>query len=228
MFLILCIFSCILPISALFLKDKTVVHAQNSKLSIRRHESRLDRMFVFLLIAHMLSIVTNAVGNIGRSFAMDNLGFSSTAITSTAVIGGFVLLPFPLLLGWLSDRVGRKLLMILCYLSFAICTVLFIFSKSLWHFWVGTSFLFIGFQSNSVGSAFITDLVPQERLGVGISLFQVMSWIGMVLGFAVSGYSIQNLGISITFIWGTMLPIISIFLIVLMRKMGQLDSTTKI
>jgi MFS family permease len=228
MFLVLSIFSGILPISALFLRDKTVVHAQKSKSSIQRHESRLDRMFVFLLLAHMLSIVTNAVGNIGRSFAMDNIGFSLTAITSTVAIGGVVLLPFPLLIGWLSDRVGRKLLMILSYLSFALCMVLFIFSKSLWHFWVATSFLFIGTVSNSVGAAFVTDLVPQERLGMGISLFQVMIWIGMVLGFAVSGYSIRNLGISITFIWGTMLPIVSIIIIVLMRKMGRLDSTKEV
>jgi MFS family permease len=223
MFLIICIFSCILPISALFLKDKSVVHPQNSKSSIRPHESRLERMFVFLLIAHLLSSVIMAVGNIGRSLAMNNIGFSSTAITSTVVIGGFVLLPFPLLIGWLSDRVGRKLLMILSYLSFALCMVLFIFSKSLWHFWVATSFLSIGTVSNNVGAAFVTDLVPQERLGMGISLFQVVLWIGMVVGFAVSGYSIRSLGTSGTFIWGTILPILSIILIVLMRKKDQLD-----
>ena len=228
MFFVLCIFSVILPISALFLEDKSVVHAQKSKSSIQRHEARLDRLFLFLLIAQMLSIVTNAVGTIGRSLAMANIGFSSTAITSTVVIGGIVFLPFPLLIGWLSDRVGRKLLMILSYLSFALCTVLFIFSKSLWHFWVASSFLYIGFVSNSVGTALVTDLVPQERLGMGISLFQVMIWIGMVLGFAISGYSIQNLGRNITFIWGTMLPIVSIFLIVLMRKKDRLDSTPNI
>ena len=79
-----------------------------------------------------------------------------------------------------------------------------------------------------MGAALVTDLVPQERLGMGISLFQVMIWIGMVLGFAVSGYSIRNLGISNTFIWGTVLPIVSIFLIVLMRKKDRLDSTTNV
>jgi predicted MFS family arabinose efflux permease len=113
--------------------------------------------------------------------------------------------------------------MILSYLSFALCMVLFIFSKSLWHFWVATSFLSIGTVSNNVGAAFVTDLVPQERLGMGISLFQVVLWIGMVVGFAVSGYSIRSLGTSGTFIWGTILPILSIILIVLMRKKDQLD-----
>ena len=103
--------------------------------------------------------------------------------------------------------------------------ILFIFSKSLWHFWVATSVLTIGTVSSSVGPAFVTDLVPQERLGMGMSLFQVMIWIGMVLGFAVSGYSIRNFGISITFIWGTILPIISIILIIFMRKKDQLDTT---
>jgi DHA1 family multidrug resistance protein-like MFS transporter len=226
MFLVICLFSTIFPISALFLKDKTVVHPQKNKSSIQRQDSKLDRVFVLLLIAHLLSSVIIAIGYIGRSLAMDNIGFSSTAITSTAVIGGFVLLPFPLLIGWLSDKLGRKLLMILSYLCFALCTVLFIFSKSLWHFWVATSVLTIGTVSSSVGPAFVTDLVPQERLGMGISLFQVMIWIGMVVGFAVSGYSIRNLGISNTFIWGAILPIISIILIALMRKKERIDSIT--
>lgn len=63
------------------------------------------------------------------------------------------------------------------------------------------------------GAALVTDLVPQEALGRGMSLYSMTGWIGAVIGFASTGHAIQRLGMLATLIAGGMLPLISIALL---------------
>ena len=74
-------------------------------------------------------------GNLGRSLSMNERAFSNAAITTTAAVGGIVSLPFPLALGWISDRVGRKTVILASFLAGAASLLLLIVSRSLWEFW---------------------------------------------------------------------------------------------
>lgn len=150
MFAILSGFSVILPITALFLEDKVIKSSQSKKISTQKNRSKFGHFFVFLLLAQVITIVDNGTANIGKSLTMDILNFSSSAITSTMVVGGIIMLLFQLMFGWLSDRIGRKRFMYLCYISFALSMFLFAYAKALWHFWIATSLLNIGFISNNV------------------------------------------------------------------------------
>jgi MFS family permease len=217
MFSVLALFTVILPTTAIFVEDKKVERVPNHTAPKHSEKPSFGKAFIILLLAHLLALVVNGAGNIGRSLAMDNLRFGATAITSTGVIGGLVMLPFPLILGWLSDRLGRKRMMIICYASYALSMVIYGFSTSLWHFWIATSFFGIGFISNSVGNAFVTDLVAPEALGRGVSLFQGMNWIGNMIGLAAAGYALQNLGMPTAMLIGAALPIIGIVLIISIR-----------
>jgi DHA1 family tetracycline resistance protein-like MFS transporter len=165
----------------------------------------------------LIAVILNGIRKIGRSLTMNNLGFAATEITSTGVIGGMVMLPFPFILGWLSDRLGRKRLMVLCYTSYALCMVMYTLSKSLWHFWIATSLSSMGFVSTCVGAAFVTDLVEPKALGRGVSLFQGIGWIGNAIGLAVAGYAFQSLGISTAFFTAAVLPLIGIVLLISIR-----------
>lgn len=217
MFSALSLFATVLPAAAAFLEDKNLVHVPDRAAPLRSQKSHFGKAFVFLLLAHLVAVVVNGTGNIGRSLAMNNLGFAATAITVTGVVGGIVSLPFPFILGWLSDRLGRKLLISVCYASYALCLVVYAVSSSLWHFAVATALLGIGIISNSVGTAFVTDLVTPSVLGRGVSLFQGMFWLGYVIGLAASGYTFQSLGISTGMLVGAILPLIAIVLIVSIR-----------
>jgi MFS family permease len=217
MFTALSIFSAILPIAGLFLKNKIEKPVQSQGISSPISKPKFGMFFFFLLIAQAITIIDNGVYNIGRSLTMDNLQFSSSAITSTVVVGSVIMLPFPLLIGWLSDKIGRKILMVLCYISIALSLLLLAFSKTLLHFWVLTTFMQIGWVSNNIGAALVTDLVPKERLGVSLSLFQDTFWIGNVIGLAAAGYIIQNIGFINTFLIMTAMPVIGIFFLLLIR-----------
>ncbi len=221
MFSVLCLFSVILPTTAIFVKDKKIERVPNQTAPEHSEKPSFGKAFFVLLLAQLIAVIVNGTGNIGRSLAMNNLGFATTAISSTGVIAGLVMLPFPLILGWLSDRVGRKRMMVICYASYALCMVMYAISKSLWHFWMATALFGIGFISNSVGNAFVTDLVAPKALGRGVSLFQGMGWIGNVIGLAVAGYAFQNLGIATAMFIGAVLPLIGIVLIISIRVAKQ-------
>jgi MFS family permease len=121
-------------------------------------------------------------GNMGRSFFMSEKAFSSATITSTAAVGGIVSLPLPFVLGWLSDRVGRRSVRVGSILAGIASLLLLTLSRSLWQFSAATAFLSIHAISMSLGSAFVSDIVRKERVGTGVSLFQSAAWIGTIVG----------------------------------------------
>ncbi len=153
---------------------------------------------------------------------MDRMGFDSDAISSAVSIAGAVSLPLPFIVGWLSDRLGRYRLLGLCYLAAALSLVIHAGSTSLWQFWlaaiVGTA---VG-ASSGVGQALVTDLVPPESLSVGLSRYGATNWVAGVIGFGGTGYAIQALGMSTTFVVSGLITLISIVLLVQVQRVRQL------
>jgi MFS family permease len=135
----------------------------------------------------------------------------------TAAIGGIVSLPLPFLLGWLSDKVGRKAIMITSPLAGAACLLLLLVSRTLWQFSAVAVLNSIMAVSISVGPAMVADVVRRERVGTGISLFQSSVWIGMIIGFSFTGIAFQRLGLQIGLELGALCTFLAIPLFLLVR-----------
>jgi MFS family permease len=127
-------------------------------------------------------------------------------------------LPLPLLLGLLSDRVGRKRFLTLCFLSATAGLLGLVFSTSLWHFWITSTLITVSFITGAIGTALVTDIVPQESLGRGLSLFGATNWIGGILGCAGAGYAVQHFGPVSTFVAGALLPLMAVGLLIAIRR----------
>jgi len=228
LFASLSVFWSLSPLTALLLEDKVVAQVRDSEASTAGEEPGLRGGFFLFLLASLGVAVAYYVSALGRSFAMNDLGFSAAAIASTAAIGGAVTLPLPPLIGWLSDRVDRKRLLAFCYLAGTVGLLVLVVSVSLWHFWVAVSLMFVLFNASSgVGSALVTDLVPQGSLGRGMSLFSAMISVGGIIGFAGTGYAFQNLGMLSTFIIGAFLPLIAIVLLIPIRQAGPEEGSAR-
>jgi MFS family permease len=224
MLLAVSIFCLIWPMATLFMENKTVPKEIKRVEKASVNSLWLTGGILLLLLASLISNIAVFVNTLGRSLAMNNLNYSAAAIASVGAIGGAIALPLPVLLGWLSDRIGRKLLINLGYLAGILSMLILAISTSLWHFWITASLSYVLFDVNrGIGSAFVTDLVSQEFLEKGIAIFNVMPWIAGILGYALTGYAVQSFGITSTFIAGAFLPFIAIIFLVLIRQNAPVE-----
>jgi MFS family permease len=218
MFAVLSLFGVLWPLTGLLLKERGVAPVHHGDTAIVAEEPGLGGSFYLLLVASLAASVVTSVVMMGRSLAMNDLGLAAAAISGAAAIGGAATLPLPPLVGWLSDRAGRKRFLALGYLAGTAGLLCLAVSVSLWHFWVVSFLVSIVMPVNmGVGSALTTDLVPRESVERGISLFSATNWVGAVIGYAGVGYAIEHLGLTATFVIGASLPLIAIVLLILVR-----------
>jgi MFS family permease len=218
MFSAMAVFLILWPLTGMFLTEKKVEERREEE-GLTKEGSLLGRSYHFLFAASLIASVAGFVILFGRSLLMSDLGFGALAISSTGAVSGIVGMPLPLLLGWLSDRGGRKIYLCLGYLAGAASLSILAVSISLWHFVIVLVLQSVLMGVNAtVGNALVTDLVPQESLGRGLALFGATVWMGGVVGFAGAGYALQNLGMFSTFITGICLILIAIVLLIPIRS----------
>ena len=214
MFTAVAVFLILWPLAGTFLTDKEVERVQGED-RLAKERPGLGKSYHFLFAASLVASIAGFVIVLGRSLLMSDLGFGAMAIASTGAVAGLVAMPLPLLMGWLSDRTGRKIFLYLGYLAGIISLSVLAISASLWHFCIVLVLQAIFTAVNgTVGNALVTDLVSRESLGRGLSLYGATGWIGAVLGFAGAGYALQSLGTLPTFIIGICLALIAIVLVI--------------
>ncbi len=207
----------LLPLSGLFLTDKVVGRVQRASAKSGRWNSLMSRTFTLLLVASTMVFVTNSEVMLAKPLIMDRLGFNATAISSTVTIGGVISLPLPLVMGWLSDRFGRKPLLIVCYLATVVGALVLTLALFLWQFSVATAMQAVLSASIAVGSALVTDLVPAEALGSAIAWFSGTTSIGFIIGFALTGVAMTVFGVTPTIMGGVVLGVLAILFLIPIR-----------
>lgn len=120
--------------------------------------------------------------------------------------------------GMLSDKIGRRAVLLMGYLLFGMTSLGFAFAQSI-EFFVplfalyGIAYAFI--ESNQ--RAFAADLAPPERRGTALGLFHMCIGIGALLGSSIAGVLWGGPGSThmLTFFYGAALSGLSVALLVI-------------
>jgi MFS family permease len=212
MFVVLGAVWAIFPIVGLLAaKDEPVPGPASSAAKADESSVDLGRTFFLLLIAFLFSAIAVSTGRLGTSLSMQALSFSPGAVASTATVSGLVTIPVALLIGALSDRLGRKRFLMLGYLLAAGGALTLSMASELWHFWLAATLMMVAFCTNfAVASALATDMLPPEALSRGLPRLSAMDSIASVLSFAGTGYVIDTWGATPLYLTSAVLALIAV------------------
>jgi len=186
----------------------------------------LGTNYYWLLAAALAAAVANYGGGFGRLVAMSELGFSATAVGLTTAIGGAISLPAPLVLGRLSDRIGRKRLLILCYAAGLAALPAAGFAVTVWGFWGASALLGIMSTSQPLQQALAADMLPRNVVGRGLALLGSAQSLAILASSLILGAAFQGLGARATFLLWTITPLAAIVLLARVREARQSVETT--
>jgi MFS family permease len=122
--------------------------------------------------------------------------------------------------GIISDKLGRKWVIILGWLVYAIVYLGFGLASQMWQVWV----LFIGYGiysgiSEGVARAFVADLVPAEKRGTAYGLYYGVVGVALLPASVLAGYLWQAVNPSSAFYFGAALALIAALgMMILVRK----------
>lgn len=200
-------------ILSLFYQAPQAAPAGRQKAETQAGRPPLPGSFYLVILAAILGWLTVNGGKLGISLAMTRLNFSADDISLTAGIGSLVALGMPLVLGWLSDYTGRKpLLLGLNLLGMA---GLFIVSREygLAGFYAASALLSVYSCFGGLANALITDLVPPESLGVGLSLVNGASFIAGIFSSTLVGVTVNAWGNATPFLFAMGFPLAAALLL---------------
>jgi AAHS family 4-hydroxybenzoate transporter-like MFS transporter len=169
--------------------------------------------FWLLLAAQILLSISGFAMIMGRTLLMDVEGFTPTTVTVTAAVGSAGAIFMNPLVGRLSDRVDRQLLLLAGYALLALSLALLAGASSAIVFLLISLLTAAGNAGRVVEPALVTDVVPAALLDSRMSLFGAAGWAGGVIGLAGTGYAVEWIGLRPALLAATLLPMAGVLLL---------------
>ncbi|MDD3348249.1 MAG: MFS transporter [Bacilli bacterium] len=194
----------------MFVKEKGNHQKQENKLSLKTLKIN-PRIIWYFIIVFLFSL-----GNSSNAFLIlkaTNTGYSISSVLLLYLIYHVVSTVFALPMGKLSDRIGRKKLVVPGYLLYGIVYIGFAFLTSKISLLILFG-LYGLYQAVITGSekAFITEYAPKEAKGTIIGFYGTCQGVGLLFASLLAGGLWTWLGVSAPFIFGGIMGFISAIL----------------
>jgi len=122
------------------------------------------------------------------SFAIKELGVDEAAVGIALALYSFIQFIFNPILGRLSDKHGRKPVIVMCLLINAMGYVIFAFTSSYLILLVSRVVAGVGGSSIAVAQAYIADVTTKENRSKGMGLIGSAFGLGFVFGPLIGGF----------------------------------------
>lgn len=145
----------------------------------------------FIFITIFLDLL--GIGIIAPLFAFYVMQFSASALVIGLLSTSYAVMQFfsAPILGMLSDRYGRRPVLLISQFGSAIGYALFAMSHQLWLLFLSRMISGITGGNVSTAQAYIADVTPLEERSKGFAMFGAAAGLGFVLGPAIAGFTVK-------------------------------------
>ncbi len=190
-----------------WLKLKEGLPVKAKTASARRPAARTGRSvrmgsaFARILAVTFLGSMAVNVSRLGSTLSMQASNYSTEAVSSVAMVGGLVAIPFTLTIGSLADRLGSKHFLFVSYLFMVSGALILMNASATWQYWLASILNMLAFSvSGAISQSLTSEVLPPEGLSAGLSWVNTTSAAANILCFAVGGVMFELLGLSVVFL----------------------------
>jgi MFS family permease len=202
-----------------FVKQKSVPQPAKKREPFWKNVSKVDNQLkLYLLVVFIFTL-----GNSSNAFLIlkaKSAGFSDIDVILLYFIYNIVASILSMPFGKLSDKIGRKNLLVPGYIAFALCYLGFAFASS--SVSMTAVFVLYGIYTamiTGVERAFVAEVSPQELKGTMLGLHSTVAGIALLPASVIAGLLWNSFGATVPFIFGASLSLTAAaVLMVFMRK----------
>jgi len=207
-----------------FVKEKKGVRAEKTREPFWKNIRKADGKYKIdgQLKLYLCAAFIFTLGHSSNAFLIlraKYIGFDYAAVILLFFVFHFVASVFSMPLGKLSDRIGRKNLLVPGYIAFTLCYVGFAFADS--KLALGAVFALYGVHTamiTGVERAFVAEISPPELKGTMLGLHSTIVGIALLPASVLAGVLWTAFGASVPFVFGAGLSLIAaIILFIFMR-----------
>jgi MFS family permease len=166
------------------------------------------RFWIFLGIMFLFTL-----GNSSDAFLIlraQNLGNPVLTILLMLVLFNFVYASLSTPAGILSDKLGRRRIILLGWLIYALVYLGFALTSVSWQVWILFGFYGVYYGlAEGVARAFVADLVPVERRGTAYGLFHGIVGVTLLPASLIAGYLWQVVNPAAPFFFGAIMAFLA-------------------
>jgi MFS family permease len=196
-----------------FIKEPERSPAPQSSIPIGRMRKLtfgLDKRFwIFLGIIFLFTL-----GNSSDAFLIlraQNLGNPVLTILLMLVLFNFVYASLATPAGILSDKLGRRRIILLGWLIYTLVYLGFAMASVSWQVWLLFGFYGVYYGlAEGVARAFVADLVPEEKRGTAYGLFHGIVGVTLLPASLIAGYLWQVVNPAAPFFFGAIMAFLAV------------------
>lgn len=201
-----------------FIKEKKEPRQQKKREPFWKNFGQLDRQLKLYLLVVFLFTLGNS-SNVFILLRAQSVGFSTVSVILLYFIYSMTASVLSMPLGKLSDRVGRKKLLVPGYLAFSICYLGFAFVTG--QFMMVVVFIVYGIYTamiSGVERAYVVELAPPELKGTMLGLQATVAGIALLPASVIAGLLWTSFGAVVPFVFGASLSLIAALILLVFMK----------
>jgi len=206
-----------------FIKEKRTHEDAKKREPFWQNIKKLDgQLKLYLFVAFLFTL-----GNSSNAFLLlraKSVGFDDNNVILLYLIFNLTASILSIPLGRLSDRVGRKKLLVAGYFVFSAVYLGFAFASS--QFTIVIVFVLYGFYSamiTGVERAFIAEISPVDLKGSMLGLHSTIVGIALLPSSVIAGFLWVRFGASSPFLFGSVMSLLAAFILLLFMKNGTMQ-----